>query len=302
MVSATLFACSTAARSAFWTTEDRIRSATGMANARMTSVVSPTTRAMIWRRMSPSHVRGGHQPNADSTHAVDVARVSRGLTELATQPGQVHVDRSVRATPGELPDLGEQVALGHYLARSPGQREQQVELLAGQIDRGPVDVRQPEVEEHDVGSLGHRRREGAHTGVDRVDGMPLFPKGTHQRRADRGVVLDEQDLDHCSGGQFGWSGPPSGWSSLGRLRRLRRNSGSSSGATGRRGGAAGRPNWPDQPARGAAVRAGGRSDWRGGPTVNQSTVPTVLSTTITITQTGLGSNRIRSRGAVMESK
>jgi hypothetical protein len=28
----------------------------------------------------------------------------------------------------------------------------------------PVDVRQPEIEEHDVGSLGHGRREGAHTG------------------------------------------------------------------------------------------------------------------------------------------
>ena len=57
---------------------------------------------------------------------------------------------------------------------------------------------------------------------------------------------------------------------------------------GRRGRLAGRPNWPAQPARGAAVRAGGRSDLRGRPTTNQSTVPTMLSTTITITQTGFG--------------
>src|SRR6476661_9439340 len=184
MVSATLFACSTAARSAFWTTEDRIRSATGMAKARMTSVVSPTTRAMIWRRMSPSHVRGGHQPNADSTHAVDVARVSRGLTELATQPGQVHVDRSVRATPGELPDLGEQVALGHYLARSPGQREQQVELLAGQIDRAPVD---------DNFSAAGVDRQAA----DRDQRFLVGLSGAAQNRADSGGQLGcGERLDH----------------------------------------------------------------------------------------------------------
>ncbi len=58
-----------------------------------------------------------------------------GLAELAAQPGQVDVDGAVGAAVRLLPDLGQQLALGDDLPRPGGQRQQQVELLAGQLQR-----------------------------------------------------------------------------------------------------------------------------------------------------------------------
>ena len=63
-----------------------------------------------------------------------VAGLGRGLTELASQPGQVHVDGAVAATPRLLPHVGQQLVLGHHLAGPPGQGEDEVELLARQVD------------------------------------------------------------------------------------------------------------------------------------------------------------------------
>ena len=80
-----------------------------------------------------------HQPDADAAHAVQVARRGGGLAELAAQPRQVDVDGAVRTAPGQLPDLAEQIALADDLAGAAGQREQQLELLAGQLDRTAVD-------------------------------------------------------------------------------------------------------------------------------------------------------------------
>src|SRR5581483_580922 len=71
--------------------------------------------------------------------AVQIAWRGRRLTELAAQPGQVDVHGAVGAAPRELPDLAEQVALADDLAGPAGQGEEQLELLAGQLDGAAVD-------------------------------------------------------------------------------------------------------------------------------------------------------------------
>src|SRR4051812_9908639 len=127
--------------------------ASGTTNATTTSAVMPTTsrtmRRLIGlpslRSVRPPKVfcahgslrkrrsRRCHQPNADTAHAVQVARLCRALAELAPQPGQVHVDSAVGAAPCELPHLAEQVALADDLTGAAGEREQQLELLASQL-------------------------------------------------------------------------------------------------------------------------------------------------------------------------
>ena len=71
---------------------------------------------------------------------MEVARLGRGLAQLAPQPRQVDVDGPLGAAVRLLPDVGQQLALGDHLARPRGQGEQQVELLAGQLERLPARV------------------------------------------------------------------------------------------------------------------------------------------------------------------
>jgi hypothetical protein len=65
---------------------------------------------------------------------VEVARFRGGLAELASQPGQVHVDGLVGTAQGLLPDLGQQLAAADHLARPTRQVREQVELEAGEIE------------------------------------------------------------------------------------------------------------------------------------------------------------------------
>ena len=138
-------------------TVERTRMASGIAKASTTSVVMPTTSSRIRRASRPRRpgLRHLSKPRLAPAlmprppRAPPAARRRPGrcagsaacgrLAELAAQPRQVHVDRAVRAAPGQLPHLAQQVALGHDLAGAAGQREQQLELLAGQLDRPAVD-------------------------------------------------------------------------------------------------------------------------------------------------------------------
>src|SRR5512139_1825936 len=80
-------------------------------------------------------VRGVDQPDADAAHGVQVARLGGALAELSPQPRQVHVDGAVAAAVRLLPHLREQLALGEHLTGPRRQRHQEVELLAGQLQR-----------------------------------------------------------------------------------------------------------------------------------------------------------------------
>src|SRR4051812_34400982 len=91
-----------------------------------------------WRaddaRRRASGLAGRSQPHSDAPAAVQVAGLGGGLAELAAQPRQVDVDGAVAAAVRLAPHLREQLTLRHHLAGSLGQREQQVELLAGQLE------------------------------------------------------------------------------------------------------------------------------------------------------------------------
>ncbi len=81
------------------------------------------------------------QLHPDPAHAVQVARAGRRLSQLPAQPRQVDVDGPVGASPRLLPDLGQQLALRDDLPRPGRQGEEEVELLAVQLDRFTVELR-----------------------------------------------------------------------------------------------------------------------------------------------------------------
>ena len=95
---------------------------------------SARTSHEIRRRISPGS-RGSTRRTPTPRTTVQVARLGRGLAQLATQPRQVDVDGALGAAVRLLPDVGQQLPLRDHLARPRGQREQQVELLAGQLQR-----------------------------------------------------------------------------------------------------------------------------------------------------------------------
>ena len=82
-------------------------------------------------------VRGSRvdQADPDPAHAWQVPRLGRRLAELAAQPRQVDVDGALGAAVRLLPHVGQQLALGDHLAGARRQRQQQVELLARQLQR-----------------------------------------------------------------------------------------------------------------------------------------------------------------------
>nr|BFE73853.1 hypothetical protein GCM10020092_071540 [Actinoplanes digitatis] len=67
----------------------------------------------------------------------------RGLAELAAQPGQVHVDRLVRAAVRHLPNLGEQLPLRDHLPRAGREVVQQVELARREVQLRAVQRGRP---------------------------------------------------------------------------------------------------------------------------------------------------------------
>src|SRR3712207_4317388 len=75
------------------------------------------------------------QTEADTAHGAQVAGGGRGLAELAAQPGDMDVDGAVAAAVRLLPDLHEQLPARHHLALPGHQGEQQLELLAGELER-----------------------------------------------------------------------------------------------------------------------------------------------------------------------
>src|SRR5690606_908749 len=102
---------------------------------------TPPAPATWWRRRAATP--GGasalwrSDAHPDTADGVQVARFVRGFAELAAQPGQVHVDRFVGTAVGQLPHLGQQLALADHFTGACGQVVQQSELPWGQV-QGPA--------------------------------------------------------------------------------------------------------------------------------------------------------------------
>src|ERR1039458_4425186 len=72
------------------------------------------------------------EPHADTVDRAQVPRLCRRLAELAAQPRDVDVDSLVTAAVGLVPDICEELPLGHDPPEVDCQVVQQVELLAAQ--------------------------------------------------------------------------------------------------------------------------------------------------------------------------
>src|SRR5262249_43378939 len=72
----------------------------------------------------------------DAPDRGDVPGAVRVVAELATQPGNVHVERLGRGPPLRVPDLAHDLLPGDHLARVTQQDPEQVEFLGGQVELG----------------------------------------------------------------------------------------------------------------------------------------------------------------------
>src|SRR5665811_361434 len=124
-------------------------------------------------------VRQAHTYAADT---VQVARICCRLAELAPQPGQVHVDRPVASAVGLAPHVRQQLTLRNHLSGSLRESEEEIELLARQVDRHPIesDLARPRVDgqtAYDQRALGDRGATSAKNrtqpGVDLLDAEGL---------------------------------------------------------------------------------------------------------------------------------
>jgi hypothetical protein len=133
---------------------------------------------------------------------VQVARLLRGLAELAAQPRQVDVDGLVRAAVGQLPDLGEQLAFAHDAAGAGGEVVQQVELAGRQLQGTAVDAGlprarvDPQAADDDLGVrgtlAGPAPQDGADPGVELggAEGLDDVVVGARvEHRDDLGLVV-----------------------------------------------------------------------------------------------------------------
>src|SRR5680860_114215 len=82
------------------------------------------------------------EPHAYAADAVQVARIRRGLAELASQPGEVNVDGPVAPAIALTPHIRQQLTFRNHLARPLRQGQQEVKLLARQVDGHSVQVDQ----------------------------------------------------------------------------------------------------------------------------------------------------------------
>ena len=133
---------------AAWSAALMARSAARVRTSRQSGITKATTTADVVARTSHEirlpHQAVGRDPTSRTPTPrtlMQVARLGRRLPELAAQPRQVDVDGPVGAAVRLPPNLGEQLALGDHLARPVGQGEQQVELLAGELERRSVECR-----------------------------------------------------------------------------------------------------------------------------------------------------------------
>ena len=69
------------------------------------------------------------QLDPDTSNGEQVPGLVGGLTQLAPQPGQVHVDRFVSPPERLIPNGSQKLTLGNHLSTSSGQEMQQIELL-----------------------------------------------------------------------------------------------------------------------------------------------------------------------------
>src|SRR5665811_225501 len=82
------------------------------------------------------------KPHAYAADTVQVSRIRRGLAELASQPGEVNVDGPVASSITLTPDVRQQLSFCDYLTRPLRQGQQEVKLLARQVDWRSVQVDQ----------------------------------------------------------------------------------------------------------------------------------------------------------------
>src|SRR4051794_19137842 len=78
---------------------------------------------------------GGGEHEADAAHRVDVARRGRVVAELLAQAADVDVQCLRRAEPVDVPDLVDEPLAGDDGAGAAHEQREQVELLAGRLDR-----------------------------------------------------------------------------------------------------------------------------------------------------------------------
>src|SRR5262245_58284270 len=74
------------------------------------------------------------EPESDAADSGDEMRVVGVVTELAAEPGHVHVQRLGRPPPLAVPDLPHDLIPGDHLARLGHQQMQQVEFLRRQVE------------------------------------------------------------------------------------------------------------------------------------------------------------------------
>src|SRR5271165_4710877 len=77
---------------------------------------------------------GVDEPHADPVDGSQVTRVIGRLAQFAPQPGYVDVDSLVAAAVGLVPDLREELPLGHHPPRVSGEEVQQVEFLSAESE------------------------------------------------------------------------------------------------------------------------------------------------------------------------
>src|SRR4051794_10388149 len=145
---------------------------------------------------------GGGEHEADAAHRVDVARRGRVVAELLAQAADVDVECLRRAEPVDVPDLVDEPLPCDDGAGAAHEQREQVELLAGRLDRcaGPRHGPRGRVEA-DVADLdrrvlvGRRGRRGGATQHGADAGRDL----AGAERLDDVVVGAELEPDHAVG-------------------------------------------------------------------------------------------------------
>src|SRR4051812_35845941 len=147
--------------------------------------------------------RGEHE--ADAAHRVDVARRGRVVAELLAQAADVDVERLRRAEPVDVPHLVDEPLAGDHRAGAAHEQGEQVELLAGRLDRragprhgpgGRVEADVADLDRRDL--VGSRGRRGGHGGAAQ-DGPDAGGHLAGAERLDDVVVGAELEPDHAVG-------------------------------------------------------------------------------------------------------
>jgi hypothetical protein len=90
----------------------------------------------------------------------------------------------------DLDDIGLVVAGRRHDHRHRADRPQHPQQLTA------VQIGQAQVEHDQIGALGQRGLQAVHRRVRGGDGVPALPQRAQQRRPDRRIVLDEQQVGH----------------------------------------------------------------------------------------------------------